>query len=529
MEKLTLKTITEMIVEEKKKNLSEDALKVIKKRLRRLNRIADREGYIYPCQELYDLFIADGGTRKEQLRLRSTVKAVDLIAHTHAIKDDGDFYNPPALPEKKVVEEYFSSVQFPIPDNSVEISFLLVKVIEELNRLNFSYSTIRNGYNCRINRMHEELFLAGNILYKRAVLEELIKKYADKKAKGEMLRKDFIYRRKIADMIFEIAQTGHYEWKIHKDDRVPYDDELLEKFRCSFISELKSCGFKESTVLGYDNALDIFFSHMDINSYSDLNTITPFKIQDFILDYYHHETPGKFHYHVYHFRRILKFMKESDILDNDYSWLILPLARHIKHTVPYLEKDDEIRFLNELENATKRNKAMLLLCVKYALRQSDVVNMQFKNIDWINDIITIKQYKTGGTVSFPLYPEVGNAIMDYILNERPKLDNDCPYIFLREFAPYDKINDMGSFTHKIFTKADVKPVNGDSTGTHVFRYTLTRRMLEAKIPHQVITDTLGHKTSSSDKSYISMSDEMLKMCALDLSVIGQRYWEEDER
>lgn len=107
MEKLTLKTITEMIVEEKKKNLSEDALKVIKKRLRRLNRIADREGYIYPCQELYDLFIADGGTRKEQLRLRSTVKAVDLIAHTHAIKDDGDFYNPPALPEKKVVEEYF--------------------------------------------------------------------------------------------------------------------------------------------------------------------------------------------------------------------------------------------------------------------------------------------------------------------------------------------------------------------------------------------------------------------------------------
>ena len=304
---------------------------------------------------------------------------------------------------------------------------------------------------------------------------------------------------------------------------------MLEKFRCSFISELASCGFKDSTVLGYDNALDIFFSHMDISSYSDLKTITPFKIQDFILDYFQHETPGNLHHHIYHFRRILKFMKESDILDNDYSWLILPLARHIKHTVPYLERDDEIRILDELENTTKRNKAMLLLCMKYALRQSDVINMQFENIDWINDIITVKQYKTGGTVSFPLYPVVGNAIMDYVLHERPKSKNDSPYIFLRESAPYDKISCMSAFTHKVFKNADVKPVNGDSTGTHVFRYTLTRRMLEAKISHQVITDTLGHKTSSSDKSYISMSDEMLKMCALDLSVIGQKYWEEDER
>lgn len=138
MAKLTLKAITEKIIEEKKETVLEDAIKVIKKRLRRLNRIAEREGFIYPCQELYDLFIADGGTRAEQLRLRGTVKAVDLIAQTHALKDDGTFYNPPVLPEKKVVDEYFSSIQFPIPDNSVEFSFLFVKVIEELKRLNFS-------------------------------------------------------------------------------------------------------------------------------------------------------------------------------------------------------------------------------------------------------------------------------------------------------------------------------------------------------------------------------------------------------
>lgn len=527
MVKLTLKTITEMIIEEKKKNVLENAIKVIKKRLRRLNRIAEREGFIYPCQELYDLFIADGGTLAERKRLRSTVRAVDSIAQTHAIKDDGTLYNPPTLPDKNKTDEFFKIIVFPISDNTVDISFLFAKVLDELRRLNFSYFTIRNSYQCRINRMHEELFLAGKTLYNKSDLKQLINRYRGKRNKGEMLRKDFIFRRKIVDMIFEIAQTGHYEWKYHKEERIPYDDELLEEFRCRFISELRSSGFKDSTVLGYDHALDIFLNYMNISTYLDLKAITPFKIQEFILNYLQQKTSKQLHQHIYHFRRILKFLKSSDILDTDHSWLILSPAIHVKHTVPYLDKNDESQILNELENATKRNKAMLLLCIRYALRQSDVVNLQFENIDWITDTITIKQFKTGGTVIFPLYADVGNAIMDYILNERPKLKNDTSYIFLREYAPYNKISDMSIFTHKIFQNADVKPVNGDSTGTHIFRYTLTRRMLEAKIPHQVITDTLGHKTSSSDKAYISMSDEMLKMCVLDLSVIGQKYWEDD--
>lgn len=70
------------------------------------------------------------------------------------------------------------------------------------------------------------------------------------------------------------------------------------------------------------------------------------------------------------------------------------------------------------------------------------------------------------------------------------------------------------------------PVNGNSFGVHVFRYSLVHRLLEAKVPHQVVTDTLGHTSKDSDKPYISMEEEVLKDCALDLSVIGKIEWKE---
>ena len=50
------------------------------------------------------------------------------------------------------------------------------------------------------------------------------------------------------------------------------------------------------------------------------------------------------------------------------------------------------------------------------------------------------------------------------------------------------------------------------------------RLLETQIPHQVITDTLGHASNDSDKYYYSMDEERLKMCCLDARWIGVKTW-----
>ena len=124
----------------------------------------------------------------------------------------------------------------------------------------------------------------------------------------------------------------------------------------------------------------------------------------------------------------------------------------------------------------------------------------------------------------PLLPVVGNALMDYILNERPKRSDQYPYIFLRKQAPYNKLTSIYPTCSKLLRRLGIKPVNGTATGTHLFRYSMVHRLLAAKVPHQVITDVLGHTSKEPDKPYLSMERSMLRMCALDLSVIGGVSW-----
>ena len=118
--------------------------------------------------------------------------------------------------------------------------------------------------------------------------------------------------------------------------------------------------------------------------------------------------------------------------------------------------------------------------------------------------------------------------MDYIINERPQLPEKYPYVFVRKQAPYKKLTTMYNFCSKLFTKADVKTVNGESKGIHTCRHALTHKLLLKKVPHQVITDTLGHKSKEADKPYISMEEDMLRQCPLDFSIIGQKHWKVGE-
>ena len=54
------------------------------------------------------------------------------------------------------------------------------------------------------------------------------------------------------------------------------------------------------------------------------------------------------------------------------------------------------------------------------------------------DEIHILQHKSGVPVNIPLSATVGNAIFDYIQNERPKSENT--QIFLCGYPPYDPIS-----------------------------------------------------------------------------------------
>ncbi|MDR1537156.1 MAG: tyrosine-type recombinase/integrase [Clostridiales bacterium] len=105
-----------------------------------------------------------------------------------------------------------------------------------------------------------------------------------------------------------------------------------------------------------------------------------------------------------------------------------------------------------------------------------------------------------------------------VLNARPKADS--PYVFLRHRKPHTWLGDgpAGSLIIKRYqVAAGLSHVAGDGKTFHAFRRTVGARLIRADVPLPSIAQQLGHKRIESTKRYISLNDDMLRICCMDIS------------
>ena len=88
----------------------------------------------------------------------------------------------------------------------------------------------------------------------------------------------------------------------------------------------------------------------------------------------------------------------------------VPSARERKTIEIYSEP--EVNAINKIlsdGDFTKRDKAICLLLLETGLRAVDVCNIKLSDIDWIKDVIYIKQQKTGVVLNIPLQKPYGSV------------------------------------------------------------------------------------------------------------------------
>lgn len=164
-----------------------------------------------------------------------------------------------------------------------------------------------------------------------------------------------------------------------------------------------------------------------------------------------------------------------------------------------------------------RDYAIILLIARLGLRSSDVANLRFSNIDWENDKIRLTQVKTGNPLELPLLTDVGEAIINYLKNARPKSESD--HVFIRMKLPYTEFQSgaVGALVHEHLVKAGIH-VQGRKAGSHALRHSLASRLLENEIPLPVISEILGHVDTQTTMAYLRIDINELKKCALEVAV-----------
>ena len=229
-------------------------------------------------------------------------------------------------------------------------------------------------------------------------------------------------------------------------------------------------------------------------------------------------------------RAFLRYLCKNCLIEDTREEVWMSVLKPRKNTVkiPSVYTTEEVEKIIAIPDRSnpvgKRDYAMVLLAARYGLRVSDIISLQFKNIDWENNLIKIYQAKTARPLSLPLSEEVGCALIDYIKYGRP--DTNLPYIFIKSFAPYRELS-AGILSVNIAKWIRAARINSDNrrTGAHALRHSLATNLLNVNETLPVISEILGHTTTQSTSSYLRVSYEQLRQCALDVPFVPSSFYE----
>ena len=184
----------------------------------------------------------------------------------------------------------------------------------------------------------------------------------------------------------------------------------------------------------------------------------------------------------------------------------IPKIRTPRKNAQYL-KEGEVGLIRKVISdascgLTLRDRAIGLLLLHLGLRCSDIAGMTLGSIAWAASEIRIVQRKTGRPLSLSLVPVVGNAIYDYITEERR---GGFDSVFLTEDTPTRPINPsiVNGIANKILRLAGVRQEPGQRGGAHIFRHRVATGLLAHGVSQPVISGTLGHAGPASTEAYLS--------------------------
>ena len=195
-----------------------------------------------------------------------------------------------------------------------------------------------------------------------------------------------------------------------------------------------------------------------------------------------------------------------------------------------IERPKNVQYLSEEEmgsikhvllndsNLCLRDKAVGILALYTGMRCCDIVSLTMENIDFNKDMIMVKQQKTGSQLTLPLRPVVGNAIVDYILKERP---DRCgiPEIFVTKNAHPTRLCSQScrNISLNIMNEAGIRQKKGDRKGLHLLRHHFATHLLANNVPRPVISSAMGHEYPESLDTYLSSDFAHLKRFALSIA------------
>lgn len=153
----------------------------------------------------------------------------------------------------------------------------------------------------------------------------------------------------------------------------------------------------------------------------------------------------------------------------------------------------------------RRDRAALMLMWSLALRAGDIANLELKDIDWTEARIRFSG-KNKREVWLPLTQDVGDAVIDYLQNERP--DINCTRVFVKSIAPSGPVDKctVSWIVRRALKRTGIK---AEAFGAHLIRRSAATDMLRQNASLAQIGSILRHENLQTTQLYAKLDQELL--------------------
>lgn len=153
----------------------------------------------------------------------------------------------------------------------------------------------------------------------------------------------------------------------------------------------------------------------------------------------------------------------------------------------------------------KRGYAIARCLADIGMRSSEVARLSLEDVDWAQGMIYIALGKGRRVESLPLPRSTGEALVDYIRNERPQ--TDCRMIFVRHKPPVGL--PVGRRVVQRAIQDAYAKLGWNRSRVHILRHTLATHLISAGASVPQVADVLRHRDIATTSIYARINADHL--------------------
>lgn len=278
----------------------------------------------------------------------------------------------------------------------------------------------------------------------------------------------------------------------------PYNHHLQQ-----FLTFLKQeRGFADPTIVNREHSLRPFLAWL-VAQDVPLSTVS----SGVITKYFTSAVAGRWKrttisFHVYSLRSFFRFATNR-------GWCAASIAESIDAPRVYTYENlpqgptwEEVKKLVTSVNGTSpvqiRSRCAILLCSIYGLRVGEVCCLRLEDIDWAEERISVRRPKQRKAQTYPLTTEVGNALLRYLKEVRPRCPHREVLVTLRRPYRPVSVGALSTITRKAQKRLGMKLKR---YGSHVLRHACATRLLAQGLTLKEVGDHLGHVSVAATQIY----------------------------